>query len=407
MEKGTLIITKSKKGKFNGKIEYTKKNGKPGIFIITASIFSNDELNGKDCSFKRDKGALVELYVEEKQVYPDPKRKIQQKKDSRQNSNQKSKNAVYEELFDAEKTILPKDTKELLFNVGIDNYSLKINKAAYFNENARPKSKFEFFQASRNRKELDKFVLPNFGNINFNSFRNKFEKLNYDKKVFDLSLNWRMAVGLGYESVYETSITLHHIYGIPYISASSVKGVVRSWIITEFFGEKAVPEEEKDFSLVNAEYRAMKNDIFCKIFGCPKETKKVRFADGKPTFKDEKKKKYDFHANEKTGLGTEHLGSIIFFDAFPIEKPNIVPDVMNVHYNEYYNGDKPPTDYQNPVPIFFLTVENTKFQFIIGSKNEALDDFKIGDKTIVDWLKEALENHGIGAKTAVGYGRMK
>ena len=49
-----------------------------------------------------------------------------------------------------------------------------------------------------------------------------------------------MVVGLGGESVYETSITLHHIYGIPYIPASSIKGVVRSWIITEVFGEKSI-----------------------------------------------------------------------------------------------------------------------------------------------------------------------
>jgi CRISPR/Cas system CMR subunit Cmr6 (Cas7 group RAMP superfamily) len=29
---------------------------------------------------------------------------------------------------------------------------------------------------------------------------------------------------------------------------------------------------------------------------------------------------------------------------------------------------------------------------------------QIRDKSIKEWLKEALTNHGIGAKTAVGYG---
>jgi CRISPR-associated protein Cmr6 len=82
---------------------------------------------------------------------------------------------------------------------------------------------------------------------------------------------------------------------------------------------------------------------------------------------------------------------------------------MNPHYGDYY-GDTTnrvaPTDYQNPVPIPFLTVKDTNFQFIIGSKKEHLKNFEIGGKTIDVWLTEALENHGIGAKTAVGYGRM-
>ena len=59
-----------------------------------------------------------------------------------------------------------------------------------------------------------------------------------------------------------------------------------------------------------------------------------------------------------------------------------------------------------PVPVPFLTVVNTTFRFNIGSKQWALTDSFKG-KTIMDWLSEALSEHGIGAKTAVGYGYMK
>jgi len=83
---------------------------------------------------------------------------------------------------------------------------------------------------------------------------------------------------------------------------------------------------------------------------------------------------------------------------------------MNPHYAPYYAGDGkvPPADYHYPIPIFFLTVDKrTTFQFILGSKYPEWKDWMIGEKNkknIIDWLKDALENHGIGAKTAIGYG---
>jgi CRISPR-associated protein Cmr6 len=67
----------------------------------------------------------------------------------------------------------------------------------------------------------------------------------------------------------------------------------------------------------------------------------------------------------------------------------------------------------SPNPIPFLTVADTPFQFLFGSKdfeiNQKLWAFEEGGeaKTLSEWLKYALENHGIGAKTAVGYGYMQ
>lgn len=48
--------------------------------------------------------------------------------------------------------------------------------------------------------------------------------------------------------------------------------------------------------------------------------------------------------------------------------------------------------------IKFLTVQDTKFCFHLASKKkELLDKAK-------EWLKEALKEFGIGAKTSLGYG---
>jgi CRISPR-associated protein Cmr6 len=72
---------------------------------------------------------------------------------------------------------------------------------------------------------------------------------------------------------------------------------------------------------------------------------------------------------------------------------------MNPHYPDYYTKNEPPTDWQSPRPIKFLTIDsNTKFQFYIAGK-----DKELLDKT-KKLLIEALKNYGIGAKTSLGYG---
>jgi CRISPR-associated protein Cmr6 len=101
-------------------------------------------------------------------------------------------------------------------------------------------------------------------------------------------------------------------------------------------------------------------------------------------------------------FGTQkQQGKVIFFDAYPIGEINLKIDVMNPHYPEYYSKGQAPTDWQNPIPIKFLTVENTKFQFYLAVRGE--NSNKILEKT-KELCLEALKEHGIGAKTSLGYG---
>ena len=284
--------------------------------------------------------------------------------------------------FDISKTKIPKDTIEVLNNFkDVDNFNLKFNKLARFEGD-----KFKFFKTDRNKIIYQ--IKTNFSNsfitnISDNYYNDVVKKLNLEFSEFILKPDWRMVIGLGNESVYEVSMTLHHIYGIPYIPGSAIKGVVRNYII----GEKFAQDENNQIDLKNAEKRALENQLFCNIFGCPK----------------------DSFYNESM------QGKIIFFDVFPMEIPKIEPDVMNVLYPDYYGKTEFPTDYQNPNPIFFLTVKDTTFRFMIGIKNKdniILDNDKFKEQnsnilSIVEkYLKNALLDYGIGAKTAVGYGHM-
>ena len=218
---------------------------------------------------------------------------------------------------------------------------------------------------------------------------------------------WRLVLGLGGASVFDTDITLHHIYGVPYIPASSIKGVVRSWIIETVFDTD--------------EAEAIKCKAFCDLFGCSKEHEiHTRGEDGKVR----KNKHLSWYGEQYKGKNIdfyESKGKIIFFDALPTssEDIHISMDIMNVHYKDYYDSKeqtngaykedevKPPADWSNPTIINFLTVKNTPFQFLLASKDDSLNELKIDNKAIDAWLTEALTHHGIGAKTAVGYGYFK
>ncbi|MBN1182388.1 MAG: type III-B CRISPR module RAMP protein Cmr6 [Bacteroidales bacterium] len=269
---------------------------------------------------------------------------------------------------------LPKDTRNALLKLGrdnIDNFYLKIHKTPWYDNK---ENKFCYFL--KGKKEIINKIDFNFSDDVIDDvikeIHNKHikiaNKLVFGSKPIPLSIDWRMIIGLGSASVYETGMTLHHIYGIPYIPGQAVKGVLRNYILNEKFS----PNGEQ----AHAEERAENDPDFVKIFGSQKSA-----------------------------------GHVIFFDAFPSTTPNIKPDVMTVHYKEYYSNGLPPGDYYNPNPIFFLTVEKTKFEFCIGVKKKHQEETVSIDKpnqSLLDftgeYLKEALTEQGIGAKTAVGYG---
>lgn len=255
--------------------------------------------------------------------------------------------------------LLPKD----LQGIEIDNLALKINRFPLMELKNKDEVKFHFqdsYCVEYEQKKIDDYYSA------IKKLPLKFSTL------LDFKTSYRLVIG-GEATVYETSMRLHHIYGIPYIPASGIKGVVRSYIITEKFEEQLKKYDKySDFE------------------------EKVLFArDEKGEYKE--KGFVDVFGSQ------EQEGKVTFFDAFPVSEPKLKVDIMNPHYGDYYSKKVAPTDTMKLNPIPFLTVENTKFGFLIGAK-EKLSTFKIGENTIETWLTEALKNHGLGAKTAVGYG---
>lgn len=169
---------------------------------------------------------------------------------------------------------------------------------------------------------------------------------------FSAITDWRMVVGLGGETVLETDLTLHHLYGIPFIPGSALKGLTRAYVTGEIYKSEKIEDD---------------NAIVQQIFGTQKDA-----------------------------------GTVIFFDAMPVNgNVALVLDIMNCHYPAYYGEKKLPTNDQSPNPITFLTVTNTTFMFALAPRTpEDIQNVELAKQ----WLQTALQKYGIGGKTSAGYG---
>lgn len=186
-------------------------------------------------------------------------------------------------------------------------------------------------------------------------------------QCFVMKTDWRFVSGLGNGHPFETGFIWHRTLGVPYLSGSSVKGLLRAW------ADPRLDKEDKP-----------------QGWGDPNRWPQV---------------KHLFGDTNDDGAGT-----LIVFDALPLSPPTIELDIMNPHYAAYYAGDAkkdpiPPADYLSPTPIFFLAVAaGQSFQFVLAprcpKKANAENDVALG----FELLKEALSTLGAGGKTAVGYG---
>jgi CRISPR-associated protein Cmr6 len=275
-------------------------------------------------------------------------------------------------------------------------------------------------EASNKREKVPKyFNIPELRQI-LSAYRNRWDRMldayraqGYTVQKFTLRAASRVIVGLGAESVLETSIRLHQVYGFPIIPGSALKGLARGyrlWNIAIGLGIPGLSYKE-----LTEREQSKKQTPLQKLEKCIEEVELekrqqlLRELQTDPALPPEAPiRQLDMEAFDQQvnflrdifGV-TGQAGKVIFFDAIPANPANLKLelDVMNPHYAPYYQGAQPPADYHNPVPIFFLTIgPGSEFLFAIASQEADLAN------KARDWLKQALKEIGIGAKTVAGYG---
>ena len=303
--------------------------------------------------------------------------------------------------------LYPTDVKELISTPSeVDNLSLLIDRFAPFQREE------EVLKTSGT--VLMKFFRdpPSVGEETLNEYSRYLREYllmlqEVAKVVKVLRTKSRLVVGLGDESVYETSIRLLRNYGMPYIPGSALKGIAR------YMGIEAIAEAnpERDF------YETVKLiDNALSEGNIEKLSKELR-----PAIINGVEISIDTLARLFGSVESE--GCAVFFDALvsPVARPrdtleikNLIVknrldapfdfDIMNPHYGSYYQEGKAPADWDKPIPIVFLTVrKNVPFLFAVGTSKVCDEGAEIA------WilLRGALVRNGVGAKTSLGYGRFE
>ncbi len=211
-------------------------------------------------------------------------------------------------------------------------------------------------------------------------------------------LEARLLLGSGNSAPTEVGLTVHHIWGVPLLPGSTLKGLTAHYV-ESCYG----PEGLEDHPLRSTDPRARwvgptwkdrypahgPGDVYRMLFGSPDAQ-----SDGE--LRQER--------GEGAAVGARR-GVVVFHDAWMVPTRGDSPwevDVLTVHNKKYYNqrgSEGAPCDYDDPNPVDFLTVRpGTAFQLALSGPPPLA-------ALALHLLLEALKHWGIGSKTSRGYGR--
>jgi len=249
---------------------------------------------------------------------------------------------------------------------------------------------------------------------------------------------WRLLIGLSAPSVLNNGITLHPLFGFPYLPASGIKGLLRRFRRTEIAEEVGVrplaprkieerdgdtpwqqledlllmpePETSEEQAQMEERFKRLREDMDEVVERLREERRdedgnlETEPFGGVTCGLDGLR---DLSTSYRRAFGSPNRqGRVHILDALPETlmvdgKSLLERDVVTPHYREYYTGDEPPADYHDPVPVQMLAVrQGTTFVFRMTCPDEQLLS------EVQGWLERAVERWGAGARTQAGYGEL-
>jgi CRISPR type III-B/RAMP module RAMP protein Cmr6 len=260
---------------------------------------------------------------------------------------------------------------------------------------------------------------------------------------------WRLVAGFAANPALESGLHLYPLYGFPYLPGSSVRGLVHhvaemdliereersGWRDMEEPPEAAALDRFLDEA---AQVRALFGSLTVEPISQDRWRQAAGDAPRRETPRSLLRRwlaRAALQADDRQPqarraralLAGQTGGLAVFYDAVP--DPGTADilqvDILNPHYPDYYHGSLapavPPSDDQNPVPVYFLAVRpgaHFIFPFRLAPWPERPTD-PAGDECLAalgpltrdeaqarleSWLARGLGEWGAGAKTAAGYG---
>lgn len=157
--------------------------------------------------------------------------------------------------------------------------------------------------------------------------------------------------GMGERTPGENGLTLHPVYGVPFLPGTSLKGILRAWVLSQAWG--------RDWQEGGIYFR--------ELFG--------------------------------QGGHDGVAAAVDILDALPVPgAPMFTLDVLTPHHAGYYKGDGAPLGWEGPNPVHFLAAaKGVRFRVVVEG-----DPAWVTKAT--EWLALALAERGVGAKSRAGYG---
>jgi len=158
--------------------------------------------------------------------------------------------------------------------------------------------------------------------------------------------------GMGERTPGENGLTLHPVYGVPFLPGTSLKGILRAWVLSQAW--------DADWQEGGVHFRA--------LFG---------------------------HGGHDGSAGVVDI-----LDALPVPGTAMFTlDVLTPHHADYYQGNGAPLGWEGPKPVQFLAAaKGVRYRVVVEG-----DPAWVAKAT--EWLVLALAERGVGAKSRAGYGR--
>lgn len=233
-------------------------------------------------------------------------------------------------------------------------------------------------------------------------------------KTFSLAAASRIVIGLGAQTTLETAITLHPLYGLPYIPGSAQKGLARSsaiydlaekWGITGLSNEELGQKKETPLGELDQLLETPEDDLETQLQRLASVAAACKMSTDQLPQDVSTLISFPLFQKARAIFGwMGHVGEVVFYDALPAEPPKLAVEIMNPHFPQYYQslGATPPGDNQNPIPVLYLVVESgSTFCFAVGARRPSLTPDL---QQAYDWLLMGLKEYGIGGKTSSGMG---
>lgn len=202
----------------------------------------------------------------------------------------------------------------------------------------------------------------------------------------------RVLIGHGNASSTEVGMTLHQVYGVPFLPGTALKGLLNHYM-AELGPQQSSPD--------SSEWRGVRYDGAGRPVAAPGTFHGTMF--GAPKL-----------ASVPSGEGRQGTrGAAVFEDALyvpgsaPAAQP-LMRDVLTPHQFAYYrDGPKGlgngPTDWDEPNPVSFLSIRpGARFLLAATPVRGGQDVAELALRHLVD----AVSRWGVGAKTRAGYGRL-